>query len=150
MSIYKYEIEDWTESVKGQWISYAGRTLTIYSVEIKEKVLRFKTNGLALVIFHEDWEDFKKEIKTALPKQEKTMELEVKKQTPHEVIRQDRMNNTIFGKSAEFLAETMKQNIKKVQDDPAYIPQAQEIGSQIKNFIELAKTEVAYLNALNK
>lgn len=48
------------------------------------------------------------------------------------------------------LREILLDNIKKVQDNKDYIPQAQEVASQIKTIIDLAKTEVDYLRIVHK
>ncbi|MDB5240077.1 MAG: hypothetical protein JWP57_702 [Spirosoma sp.] len=45
--------------------------------------------------------------------------------------------------SAE-LKDIMMDNIRKVQADQEYIPQASEIANQVKTLIDLAKTEIAY------
>jgi hypothetical protein len=41
-------------------------------------------------------------------------------------------------------------NIKKVQDDKEYIPQAIAINKNVKSIIELAKTEIEMINTINK
>jgi hypothetical protein len=50
--------------------------------------------------------------------------------------------------SGQEIKNLLLENIKKVNNDPSFIPQAQEINSNIKSIIELAKTEVEYLKAL--
>lgn len=42
------------------------------------------------------------------------------------------------------LKNIILENIRKVQADKEYIPQANEVGNQIKTLIDLAKTEIAY------
>lgn len=146
----QYEIERWFDRVKGKDVTYGGRQIRITKIETKEKFVRVYMGDRYIPILNEDWEEFTKEAKI-INQNEETMEVSVReKAASHEVIRASKMQNTVFGKSAEFLAQTMKNSIRKVSEDPGYIPQAQEIGSQVKNFIELAKTEVAYLNALNR
>lgn len=52
--------------------------------------------------------------------------------------------------SAAQLRETLMINLKKVQDDPSYIPQAQAVNQTVSTIIDLAKAEVDMINAAAK
>ena len=62
----------------------------------------------------------------------------------------NKMAGTIIGQNAAWLSETIKANIIKLQSDPSFIPQAEAINSQVKSFLDLAKTEVDMQKAINK
>lgn len=48
------------------------------------------------------------------------------------------------------LKTILMDNIEKIKTDKEYIPQAQAINDNVKTVIDLAKTEVAYVAAMNK
>lgn len=52
--------------------------------------------------------------------------------------------------SAGQLRETLMANLKKVQEDPSYIPQAQVVNQTVSTIIDLAKAEVDMINAASK
>lgn len=58
------------------------------------------------------------------------------------------VQTSMIFQSGHEIKSLILENIKKVKDDPAFIPQAIEVNSNIKSIIELAKTEVEYLKAL--
>lgn len=49
---------------------------------------------------------------------------------------------SVIAANSTKLAELIMQNIEKVKDNPAYIPQAEAVNSQIKSMIELGKAEI--------
>lgn len=46
------------------------------------------------------------------------------------------------------LKDIMMENIRKVQEDKAYIPQAQEVSKSVGTIVDLAKTEIEYIKAI--
>lgn len=48
------------------------------------------------------------------------------------------------------LKDVLLDNIKKVQENKDYIPQAQEINNQVKSMIDLAKTEIEFIKTVRK
>lgn len=52
--------------------------------------------------------------------------------------------------NATELQKILMDNIKKVQNSKSYIDQANEINNNVKTIIDIAKTEVAMINAINK
>lgn len=63
---------------------------------------------------------------------------------------QDRMAKTLIGQNANWIADTIKKNIVKVQEDPGYIAQAVAVNDQVKTFVDVCKTEVEMLKAINR
>lgn len=49
---------------------------------------------------------------------------------------------TVIGENSRALSEILMANIKKVQDDPGFIPQAKEIRDQVRELSNLARIEV--------
>jgi len=48
------------------------------------------------------------------------------------------------------LKDVLLDNIRKVKENKDYIPQAQEINSQVKSMIDLARTEIDFIKIVNK
>jgi hypothetical protein len=48
------------------------------------------------------------------------------------------------------LGEILKSSIERVQKDPGYIPQAKEIGSNVKTMLQLAKLQLEMVKELRK
>ncbi len=46
------------------------------------------------------------------------------------------------------LKTILMDNIKKIQDDKAFIPQAAEINNQVKSYIDIVKTEIEVIKIL--
>lgn len=59
------------------------------------------------------------------------------------------MTSSVIGSNGKELSDILKDNIRKVQSDPAYIPQAQAIADQVKEIINLAKVEVEMVKAVS-
>lgn len=49
---------------------------------------------------------------------------------------------TVIGENSKALSEILMANIKRVQDDPNFIPQAKEIRDQVRELSNLARIEV--------
>lgn len=58
------------------------------------------------------------------------------------------MASSVIGQNGKALGDILMDNIQRVQDNPAYIPQAQAIADQVKEIINLAKVEVEMLKAV--
>jgi hypothetical protein len=58
-------------------------------------------------------------------------------------------NTTLIHRVGMEISELLLDNIKRVKDDKEYIPQAQEINSNIKTMIDLAKAEIEYMKTLS-
>ena len=151
MNIYKYEIEYWANAVKGLRASYAGRRFLIGEVEIKPTLIKIHTDGKPMVILNEDWEHFKKTVEiTEIPITMENQQKKTENLPSHNDFRDARMSKTIMASTGQDLVEILRDNIRKVQEDKNYIPQAQEIQNNARTIIELAKVEVEYYKAFNK
>lgn len=151
MSIYRYEIEDWAEQMKGKEVSYVGRTFTIAGVEIKPDFIKIHTGTKPFVILNEDWYEFTKKVKiTETPITMENQQKKTENLPSHNDFRDARMSKTIMASTGQDLVEILRDNIRKVQEDKNYIPQAHEIQNNARTIIELAKVEVEYYKAFNK
>ncbi len=50
--------------------------------------------------------------------------------------------NTVIGQNAVALSTILLDQIEKVQQNPAYLPQAKEVRENVKQLIELGKAEI--------
>jgi hypothetical protein len=57
---------------------------------------------------------------------------------------------TVNGAVVKELKDVLMDNIKKVQENKDYIPQAEAIKSNVDSVIQLAKAEIEYLNVLDR
>lgn len=57
---------------------------------------------------------------------------------------------TVTASVAKELKDVLMDNIKKVQADKNYIPQAEAVKSNVDTLIALGKTEIEYINAINR
>lgn len=55
---------------------------------------------------------------------------------------------TVIQSSAVELKNILMDNIRKVQENKDYIPQAQEVNSNVKSIIDLAKAEIDLMKAM--
>lgn len=55
----------------------------------------------------------------------------------------------LSGNGAKNLKDILMDNIKKVQENKDYIPQAQEVGRNVNSIIDLAKAEIDFLKTVN-
>lgn len=61
---------------------------------------------------------------------------------------EQQMQTTVIGGVGRDLVAILKKSIEKVEQDPAYIPQATAIRENVAEIINLAKTEVQTMVAL--
>lgn len=57
---------------------------------------------------------------------------------------------TIVGENATALSNILIDNIKKVQDNPAYIGQAKEIRDNVREIVNLARVEIDMIREVRK
>lgn len=57
---------------------------------------------------------------------------------------------TIVGQNAPALSGILMDNIKRVQDNPAYIGQAKEIRDNVRELVNLARVEIDMIREVRK
>lgn len=136
-----FEIEATLTGMVGKNYTYNRRKVTVLRFEIKEKVIRIVCATEDITILVEDFQD--------------TMSRFLPDNTP--IISHDHkpvvappsaVPQTIIRTSGGELKELVMDNIRKIQRDKEYIPQAIEINNQVKTLIDLAKTEIELIKAL--
>ena len=128
------KIEAALQRIDGQPCLYNGKTVKITGYEINgEKVLihsEHKTYTLPKFSFHADIKAFQV-IDDGL------------------VLHQPVKPTIVSSDVMQGLAGTLLDNIKRVQENAEFIPQAKQINSDVKTLVEMAKAEIEFLK-LNK
>jgi hypothetical protein len=57
---------------------------------------------------------------------------------------------TIISETASQLSDILMANIKKVQDDPAFVPQAKEVRDNVRELVNLARVEIDMIREARK
>lgn len=57
---------------------------------------------------------------------------------------------TIIGETATQLSGILMANIKKVQDDPTFVPQAKEVRDNVRELVNLARVEIDMIREARK
>ena len=127
----------------GNGYIYNNQYYLIKSFKILSKVVRILTDKEDIVVFKEDIEILNTGF-NLVPAQVSVVESPANNSYLPE---RKQLTTGIIGKQSERLAEILMSNIEKVQKDPAFIPQAESINSQIKSVIDLAKTEIEMVKA---
>ncbi|PRY51512.1 hypothetical protein B0I27_10798 [Arcticibacter pallidicorallinus] len=136
-----FEIEATLTGMVGKNYTYNRRKVTVLRFEIKEKVIRIvcATEDITILV-----EDFQDTMKSFLPDTTPAISSE---NTPA-VVSPSAVPQTIIRTSGGELKDLVMENIRKIQRDKEYIPQAIEINNQVKTLIDLAKTEIELIKAL--
>lgn len=136
-----FEIEATLTGMVGKNYTYNKRPVTVLRFEIKEKIIRVvcATEDISILV-----EDFHDTIQRFLPDNTPAIAQDSKPVgSPPSAVPQ-----TIIRTSGGELKELVMDNIKRIQRDKEYIPQAVEINNQVKTLIDLAKTEIELIKAL--
>ncbi|WP_392471280.1 hypothetical protein ACF3OC_07905 [Sphingobacterium cellulitidis] len=117
--------------------NYNGEDFYIEKHEFSKGIIKIFTNKRTLVILEEDFDphDFISKNPEALPVRVEEENKYLQNSTPF-------LNNSIIGQNGEELTRIIMDNIKKVKEDPSFIPQAEAINSGVKTIIDIAKTQV--------
>lgn len=68
----------------------------------------------------------------------------------HPVVNQNKGLVILDNEGTKSIKEILMNNIKRVQNNPEYIPQAKQINSDVNSIIELAKAEIELLKTQQK
>lgn len=122
-----YEIEEYLTPLLHKHISFQGNPKgKLLRWTLNDKLLKLTTEETDVVILNQDLDDLLQKIKSL------DMELRAPINLETSIIRQSGIE----------LKNILLNNIRKVQDDSTYLPQAQEVNANVKTIIDLAKTEV--------
>lgn len=142
------------ESMKGNTYYYPAKKkeYKIKAFDCKEssRIVKIYTDQEDLTIFKDDFEEDYKSLEFITPvktEEEMGQALEVQKSANMAVAHKKNVNdgiqqNTLIGSNGNEIANILMDNIRKIQENSSYIPQAQAMSDVAKTYIDLAKTEI--------
>jgi len=125
-------------------VNYNGEDLYVDSHEVSKGIIKIFTNKRTLVILEEDFDpkDFIVQAPVPLPLIPKEENRYLQNGNNNQV------QSSIIGQNASELTNIIMDNIKKVKEDPSFIPQAEAINSGVKTIIDIAKTQIEGYKAM--
>jgi len=125
-------------------VNYQGEDFYINKHEISKGIIKLFTNKRTLVILEEDFDpqDFIHE--TTIDSVPKPPVLDNKYMQDID----GPVNTSIIGQNAVELTGILMENIRRVKEDPSFIPQAEAINSGVKTIIDVAKTQIDAFKAM--
>lgn len=140
------------EEMKGNTYYYPAtkKEYLIKSSDCKEtaKIIRIQTDKEDLTIFKEDFEEIYKSLEfiTQVKElEEMGQALEVQNQSNMSIAHKpidSIQKSTLIGSNGGEIANILMDNIRRVQEDPKFIAQAQATSDVAKTYIDLCKTEI--------
>lgn len=128
-----YELEVILNGLKGRNITFQEKQGKLMRWDIKEKTLRLITDQTDIIILSEDVPDAILQINdnSALLPQLNLVD-----------------KISMIGRINTKLETILMENIELVRKDKSHISQSQEVNSNVRSLIDLAKTEIEYMKTL--
>ena len=131
----KLQIESTLNGMKGKVYMHGTINKTILRFNVDDQNVRVITDVDDIII---PIDQFKLQLQDFLPVDD----------THLPAVANKAVQTTVIGSSAMELKNILMDNIRKVQSDKEYIPQAEAVNANVKSIIDLAKAEIDLVKAM--